>query len=82
MDISHTTVVSSPQKNILGGGFVSAVEQSVDEFQTWYASEVPSIVTGLEGTQSISASTADVAWRLIDDGAYDQALSLVMGEVF
>lgn len=74
--------MNSQQEIIVGGEFVSAVNQSVGKFQTWYASEVPSIVTGLEGSQAISASTADVARRLIDDGAYDQALSLVMGEVF
>jgi hypothetical protein len=46
----------------------------------WYATEVPSIVTDLHASRTISTPTARAAWRLIDEGSYDRALALALDE--
>lgn len=46
----------------------------------WYEREVPSIVAGLQATRTISSTTAVLAWQLIESGAYDQALTVALGE--
>ena len=53
---------------------------SAVDSQTWYATEVPAIVSGLQASHSISSRTAATAWELIEDGSYDRALSVVLAE--
>lgn len=48
----------------------------------WFELEVPAIVAGLESSHGISATTAETAHELVERGAYQQALTLVLGEVF
>ena len=60
---------------------MSVVEQSHGRSTAWYEREVPSIVAGLQASRTISAATASDAWRLIEIGAYDQALAVVLSEV-
>jgi len=59
---------------------LAVTERSTGRSEAWYATEVPSIVTGLQASQAISASTAETAWRLIDERSYERALALVLGE--
>lgn len=58
----------------------AVTERSIGWSEAWYATEVPSIVTGLEASRAISVSTAEAAWRLIDERSYERALALVLGE--
>lgn len=60
---------------------MSVVGPRFDRSEAWYATEVPSIVAGLQASRTISAPTANRAWALIEDGSYDRALSVVLGEV-
>jgi hypothetical protein len=53
---------------------------SRDRSQAWYATEVPSIVAGLQASRKISSTTANQAWQLIESGSYDRALTVVLGE--
>ncbi len=59
---------------------MSALEQQSDRDDAWYATEVPSIVAGLQASRTISSSTANTAWQLIERGSYDRALAVVLGE--
>ncbi len=59
---------------------MGVAERPTSPFEAWYATEVPSIVTGLQASRAISVSTAEVAWRLIDERSYERALALVLGE--
>ena len=59
---------------------MAVTERSTGRSEAWYATEVPSIVTGLEASRAISVSTAEAAWRLIDERSYERALALVLGE--
>jgi hypothetical protein len=59
---------------------VSALEQQPDRGEGWYATEVPSIVAGLQASRAISSTTANRAWQLIERGSYDRALAVVLGE--
>lgn len=59
---------------------VSAIEPRFDRSHAWYATEVPSIVAGLQASRTISSSTANQAWELIERGSYDRALAIVLGE--
>lgn len=51
-----------------------------DRTATWYTAEVPPIVAGLEASGQVSPATAREAWRLIEAGAHDRALAVVLGE--
>jgi hypothetical protein len=59
---------------------VSALERQHDRGEAWYATEVPSIVAGLQASRTISSATANEAWQLIERGSYDRALAVVLGE--
>jgi hypothetical protein len=48
----------------------------------WYAAEVPGIVAGLEASAAISRATAATARQLIDAGACNRALRVVLDEAF
>jgi hypothetical protein len=60
---------------------VSALEAPLDRSQAWYATEVPSIVAGLQASRSISSATASQAWALIEHESYDRALAVALGAV-
>lgn len=60
---------------------MSVLEQPLERSQAWYATEVPSIVAGLQASRAISSTTANQAWQLIERGLYDRALTVVLGEV-
>jgi hypothetical protein len=59
---------------------MGVAERQTGRSEAWYATEVPSIVSGLQASRAISASTAEAAWRLIDERSYERALALVLGE--
>jgi hypothetical protein len=59
---------------------VNGVEPLGSRSSAWYATEVPSIVAGLEESRAISEATAERAWQLVGAGAYDRALTVVLDE--
>lgn len=59
---------------------MNVLGQPLDRSQAWYATEVPSIVAGLQASRTISSATANQAWQLIERGSYDRALAVVLGE--
>jgi hypothetical protein len=75
--VTRTTNVR--QTGTTDGASASATGRG-DRSRAWYATEVPSIVAGLQATRTISTGTANRAWRLIEAGAYDRALAVALGE--
>jgi hypothetical protein len=73
--MSRTDYTTTGGRTVIEGGTTASGSTA-----GWYATEVPSILSGLEASASISAATATVAWGLVEQGDSAGALALALRE--